>query len=1060
MAVSRPSGQALDHYLRTNFEIIQTVFDNIEAISAVANHLTPVEDLLEFQAEIGALHTKLGLLVDASELLMQASDAGFAILSAPNTEAQRALLGMGTAAQRHEDHFATAVDMLGLSEQVTTLVNELAIIVSGLSALATKAELNQLDLKLAQLLQDVAALQTGFAGINGQISTNAYAIAGLSNSINTHSSLIEAVSQYQVELGTDVASTKTGLAAQGAALLSLTNRTVSNEDSINSHSNSLLTLATGVANLNTGAIATGQAIDAIDLKATSTQNTQSIQGNTLTQLAGQVADTESGLSALGEVSNELILEIQQTQDSLTVVGEEVSTLKSAITSVGNLLANTSFENGFDNWEIFSKGSGWATAELVNNLEPNRTPPGMKAMSVQGVGTPTGSLGIRSGRIPIEALKSYFLSAYLAAENCTVRVEWRAHTSTGSTLPGVVGSTTLGPNTNLGSLVRVIQKMTASHDVNELEMQVWVADCTGIPKIWVVRPQIEHAIPGQLTASPWIEGVAGLVDAFSEANKALSTRVELTEAGLLATASDVTNLTVSVASKASSSALDSVVVRVTEAEGKITSDAVRLASIEVRVPAGTDKLANEARVVAAESASVDRDNASSAAITQVRSSLDSRPNLSVNPTLKANSVGWAFWGSASRGIGGWGTGVVIPATEDSQAFFIAPVSGPGTYTVSADIANSSTAGGVVIAAIAVDSAGGPTGVWVEGGAPTGDWARRAVTVTGGAGTAAVRFIHRAISTNAPTYSRRFKLEEGGAATLYNESFESQLEASITQSLIASAGPGGSYAQATVMTDVNGRLAGTRLTNNGVETAFDILSDRFSVSNASGQGLTWENGVMVMRANGYMTATGGPFGVNNEFIRWFGPDVSLASCGRNNAYSFETKDGLPYFGGVLTKSAIITTGSSSIYGNTTAQATPFTTAGKVRKITVTCSRSSVNGWIAGNNNGGVGNPFTVTITLQRKLGAGAWTTINTKSETAYVAGIVAYEPEMNVTRVSVSASVGLQYDDTNTTTGTVQYQAIVAITAGTLPTVSLSQSGTPANQPPTQSTVIRTSEEGAF
>ena len=70
-----PPSLALDQFLRQSYDVVQEVHANLAQIRAVAQHLTPVEDLVEFQNEVAALYAKLGVLVYAAELMAAATPA-------------------------------------------------------------------------------------------------------------------------------------------------------------------------------------------------------------------------------------------------------------------------------------------------------------------------------------------------------------------------------------------------------------------------------------------------------------------------------------------------------------------------------------------------------------------------------------------------------------------------------------------------------------------------------------------------------------------------------------------------------------------------------------------------------------------------------------------------------------------------------------------------------------------------------------------------------------------------------------------------------------------------
>jgi hypothetical protein len=98
---------------------IAAVYEALPQIIAVAAHLTPVEDLVEFQSQVEALYAQLEVLVTASTVIAGMTEDGLALLDADTHADQRAVLGLGTAATQSAETFALQEDLLALQTSVT-----------------------------------------------------------------------------------------------------------------------------------------------------------------------------------------------------------------------------------------------------------------------------------------------------------------------------------------------------------------------------------------------------------------------------------------------------------------------------------------------------------------------------------------------------------------------------------------------------------------------------------------------------------------------------------------------------------------------------------------------------------------------------------------------------------------------------------------------------------------------------------------------------------------------------------------------------------------------------
>lgn len=564
----------LDQYLQQSYDAIQYVADNMDAIKAVAGHLTPVEDLADFQADVTELHAKLGLLVEASELIIRATPAGIDLLIAKDAPAQRLLLGLGSAALQSEDYFAKATDLVSLRsyvDEIKLVVDQLtetiltkanmADLVNAMNGLQdqinTKADADSVNTRISQILVDLAdgqytdtlnelvtQLGVKVTANENKLTAQSTALQSLSTRVTATESGISASAAAVIGLNTQIADLVTGQEGTSSAISSLSSRTSIIEGKISAQSEDLVQLSSKANDaLNQIGVQSG-AIRSLETRATNTEGEQTSMSNALTALDGRITVAETGLAAQVTATDQLQTELAATKDGITAQSSDITELKSSITGTGNLLPNSAFEVDTHSWSLFSRGSGWLGAQLQLNLDGSRLPPALNVLSLTANGVPSGNAGIRSVQVPISALTRYILSGYLAAENCTLSMEWRLFNGAGDQIDmGVVGSATnTPPANNLVNWVRVYEAFRTPSDAALLQVQLWVKGCnTDSPKVWFLRPQLEEAVGSQSEPSPWVPGINGLEETLATAVNSLTTRVESTEAGLDAQSSSITKL---------------------------------------------------------------------------------------------------------------------------------------------------------------------------------------------------------------------------------------------------------------------------------------------------------------------------------------------------------------------------------------------------------------------------------------------------------------------------------------------------------------------------------------
>lgn len=145
--------------------------------------------------------------------------------------------------------------------------------------------------------------------------------------------------------------------------------------------------------------------------------------------------------------------------------------------------------------------------------------------------------------------------------------------------------------------------------------------------------------------------------------------------------------------------------------------------------------------------------------------------------------------------------------------------------------------------------------------------------------------------------------------------------------------------TVALNVNGHISGTVSENNGTTSSFSVLADVFRVISSAMQGFEIQNGYQRNYSAGAQLVMGHNFGVNNDLVLWYGPNIGAAACTKGNATIWFDKSGNAYFGGTLSAGVLKNAAQTTILTpNPSIDVGPFTTLGRVKQITVGYSAKS--------------------------------------------------------------------------------------------------------------------------
>lgn len=277
--------------------------------------------------------------------------------------------------------------------------------------------------------------------------------------------------------------------------------------------------------------------------------------------------------------------------------------------------------------------------------------------------------------------------------------------------------------------------------------------------------------------------------------------------------------------------------------------------------------------------------------------------------------------------------------------------------------------------------------------------------------------------------------------------------------------GLTAQYMVKLDVNGRIAGFGLYNNGATSDFIVLANKFAVVDPSNNAnvkvpFSVVNGVVYMQnvvigdavignmsvgklTNGtlnanvqmgtgkiifdngsYLMAQGVGFGSSSQFLIWYGPRPTggnLSLCTEANARFYLKTNGDSYFGGTLSAGILKNSATTtSILSNASVIVGPFGSNGGPKTVVMSYNYRRARTISDAVSYGG---SATATVLLQRSFDGSSWTTLATLNVTGSIEaandGYGVYEPGQLVEVMGGS----LTFTDTNTATANYHYRGIL-------------------------------------
>lgn len=918
MLKGNPNAPAVDAYLKDSFEVIRMVHDNLPVIRAVAGRLTPVEDLVEFQNEVTTLYAKLALLTEASQIIIQITDAGFSMMTADNAAHQRMLLELGSAALEDATTFAKEDAFQVLKAQVERIDGDVDDLLELVQTFVNKDDFNSIIAQIQAELDkfgDIEAIRDLIDGIVIQLP-DGESVTGVSSALMTLYARMNRLDGGTIsgagrvtELESQVTDNRRGLEAQAEITEELKTQVTVFGQNIDVLSIDSTQLKSRLDNLDTGNFAEGSALQSLRTQVTENKVGIEVVAESQTQIQSRLQNAETGLVAQANGLEQLTTSVNENAQGLTITGERIDAVTASLGGVGNMFPNAGFEQDLFGWEVQSRGAGWSDGEMIRRpaTDGYGIPEGTVALQIAVSGTPGGSFAIRSVPIPVEALKSYIASMYLSHSRCTVRIEWRAFNVVGSEIDQGVIDQTSGARQGgllLSDWIRSFKKIPMRTGTATVRLYVWVSNATGNPEAFILRPMFEPALSMQELPSPWVGSAAGLMEAFGSAMETLRTEITKT--------------------------VDDKI--------EVVSEAITAVLAEVGVPFVGDfgwEFINNLQGFSFLNAS-----ASTWPITQNNGALiiyantfDPQlvtPNIVLNganhPIVRAyvrrRDESWdgsLYWSNPNHGFSG-----------SHVAFAEAPPVGEWAVVQWDLRENSDWRSGGLINRIRFDFGASNTSIvdvqWIAVG--------------------------------------NFGQGRSAQAT-------EQLRANV------STVTGTANAIHAIELTVDGKISGTRSVNDGFRSSFEVLADVFRVISSGMQGFEVMGGYQRYYSPGSQIIFGHTFGQQNDLSFWYGQNIGAAACTKANAIIWFDKSGNAYFGGIVAQGILRYFNSSVQQGLVSVQTEMVASNNKLVAVTGKFQYDFFQGYY-GQANFVYGDGSTYAdVVIERQYQGGSWVQIASRT-----------------------------------------------------------------------------------
>ena len=521
---------------------IKAVYEHLYEIKKVADRLTPVDDLESFQTQIEDIHANLDVMVEASNLLVTATEVGETVLTASSWQALKILLGVD---QLHPDSVTVAMLVTALEELEQRIQSQIdALVIPSLDTIHTS---------LSGLQGSINAITVDVSGIQGTLSAQQTLVFGLQNSY---------------------LDTLSGISANQSNITSALSRLSMVEGAQIIQDNKYTTLSQSYTNLQTGLSAANSSLSGQAASITILEGKTELHNSAITQLSSDLLNTNSNISGHSDALDTISTTLIGIGNDLIAQANQTTALKSAIGGSGNLLPNADFAVMADGWvKTVGQGDWAATVLAVNDFV---RPSGVNSLDLTGAPSPSGQIVVESPPVLVSGDGFYAISGYPCASNGVATLGWRAYNSSGGLMAQGMCPPASNPvnNSDLSAYTRVWHNFQVYPGTTHIKLYFSVmADGDGVSLGSLFRPMVEKSWADQVGPSAWTPNLAGVGDAMSTALNELST--EVSQIGDTVTAVSESNL-----------ALQS---QITVAVGTITEQDAQIAAARAEVAASKGRI---------------------------------------------------------------------------------------------------------------------------------------------------------------------------------------------------------------------------------------------------------------------------------------------------------------------------------------------------------------------------------------------------------------------------------------------------------------------------------------
>lgn len=615
--------------LNDSLRIVTAVRERLPEIIAVANRMTDVDDLVQFQHQVNYINKYLALLVEASEIIIRISPTGFKLITAATPTIARAVLELGSAALRPEEYFATKAEHDQLATDLASLVqyvNEIALDLA--TNYATKEEvrgvrqelvdeINRLSMIMAQIGDKVTELDGLFERVDnlseqsiamgtqiGLLRDNYELLSTshfqLKTTVEEFGDFMRVTAEQVTTLESKLTNVDLGLTALATAQDELRTQVTRNGDDIQVLSEKNTALESSLVQLG------GQVTTTADAQNTLTTRVDYIDGqytavsNELTQLGAQYTNLETGLQAQANATEELRSAVEVHDDKITVLSDLTTKLSASLKSYNNLVTNSDFSIGVANWTVSQRGPGWELPEIYRDVDPaTMVPAGTHTIGLRVSPAPSGSVCIQSDPIAVRSGSRYFVQSLMAGKNLTVTGELAYYDLADQLVPfdGQFGASQPGDGgMSLDDWPHKWREFGVPVGAVSARIRFWGVNATGAPaEVHILRPMLEEGVEGQTLPSQWSPSVLGMTDALAEVESRLRALIQVNTDGITALSEDFVRLTAELAGKADAEAVNQLITQVSEIGGELQALSAQYTQLIARIPPGNGLLATEAMI---------------------------------------------------------------------------------------------------------------------------------------------------------------------------------------------------------------------------------------------------------------------------------------------------------------------------------------------------------------------------------------------------------------------------------------------------------------------------------